>query len=136
MPLKITVRDGELLFVNGAILEFYRRTKIGFHTKANFLKGADFLLPEDAHTALEKLYLELQYVYAGSPEERIAAAGRVPKAAKAAIEESPTRERRKLVSKVRATFDREQHHLALKCLRLAIFENDARALQWLAQELE
>lgn len=64
MPLKFTLRPGEKVIVNGAVIgrgeepgSFY------LFNKANFLRGREVMKDEQADTLIKKLYLIIQLIY-------------------------------------------------------------------------
>jgi flagellar protein FlbT len=70
MPLKVVLRPGEKLVVNGAVLAAGERTATLFlHNQAQFLRGRDMLRPEDAHCPLGHLQLAIQSLYLSAPSE-------------------------------------------------------------------
>lgn len=71
MPLKFTLRPGEKVIVNGAVIgrgeepgSFY------LFNKANFLRGREVMKEEKADTVEKKLYLVIQLIYL-FPEDAI-----------------------------------------------------------------
>lgn len=64
MPLKFSLRPGEKVIVNGAVIgrgeepgTFY------LYNKANFLRGREVMKEESANTVEKKLYLVIQLMY-------------------------------------------------------------------------
>lgn len=64
MPLKFSLRPGEKVIVNGAVIgrgeepgTFY------LYNKANFLRGREVMKEESANTVEKKLYLIIQLMY-------------------------------------------------------------------------
>ena len=64
MPLKFTLRPGEKIIVNGAVIgrgeepgSFY------LFNKANFLRGREVMREDKADTIERKLYLVIQLIY-------------------------------------------------------------------------
>lgn len=64
MPLKFTLRPGEKVIVNGAVIgrgeepgSFY------LYNKANFLRGREVMKDGSADTVEKKLYLIIQLIY-------------------------------------------------------------------------
>ena len=64
MPLKFSLRPGEKVIVNGAVIgrgeepgTFY------LYNKANFLRGREVMKEESATTLEKKLYLTIQLMY-------------------------------------------------------------------------
>jgi len=58
--IHISLRAGESVYVNGAILRVDRKTSLEFLNDVTFLLDSHFLKPEDATTPLRKMYLHVQ----------------------------------------------------------------------------
>lgn len=58
--MKIGLKAGERLFINGAVIRAERKTNIELLNDAVFLLEAHVLQPEDANTPLRQLYFILQ----------------------------------------------------------------------------
>ena len=58
--MKIGLKAGERLFVNGAVLRVERKTNLELMNDAVFLLETHVLQPEDATTPLRQLYFVLQ----------------------------------------------------------------------------
>lgn len=56
MTLRISLRDGERIVVNGAMLRSQGRTSLAIESKATILKGRDLMAAEDANTPARRLY--------------------------------------------------------------------------------
>jgi flagellar protein FlbT len=88
MPLKVVLRPGEKLLINGAVLAAGERAATLFlHNHAQFLRGRDMLRPEEARCALGHLQLAIQALYLaaeGEAADRRAALARAAEAARAA----------------------------------------------------
>lgn len=64
MPLKFTLRPGEKVIVNGAVIG--RGDEPGsffLYNKANFLRGREVMKEESADTIEKQLYLAIQLIY-------------------------------------------------------------------------
>ena len=62
-PMRISLKAGERLYVNGAVLRANQKTTIELLNEANFLLEAHVLQPEDANTPLRQLYFALQTLF-------------------------------------------------------------------------
>lgn len=58
--IHISLRAGESIFVNGAILTVDRKVSIGFRNDVVFLLESHMLKPEQATTPLKKMYVNVQ----------------------------------------------------------------------------
>lgn len=64
MPLKLVLRPGEKLIVNGAVLGVGDHpVSLFFYNKVNFLRGREILKEEKCDTIEKKLYFIIQLIY-------------------------------------------------------------------------
>ena len=63
MALHITLRNGEKMIVNGAVLRAVGRTQICFENKALLLRGRDVMTPEESDTPSKRLYFATMMAY-------------------------------------------------------------------------
>lgn len=61
--LRINLRDGEKVIINGAVLRSVGRTDIVIESEAAILKGRDVIAPEDADTPAKRLYFACMMAY-------------------------------------------------------------------------
>ncbi|MCS6855908.1 MAG: flagellar biosynthesis repressor FlbT [Elioraea sp.] len=67
MPLKVVLRPGETMVVNGAVIGAGDRTATIFlHNRAQFLRGRDMLRAEEVDGPERALYYAIQCSYLGS----------------------------------------------------------------------
>jgi len=80
MPLKVVLRPGEKVIVNGAVLGAGERTVTLFlHNRANFLRGRDILKEEDVDSLAKATYFLIQLLYV-FPEDAAATRHRLAQA--------------------------------------------------------
>ncbi|MEL6750805.1 MAG: flagellar biosynthesis repressor FlbT [Pseudomonadota bacterium] len=58
--MRVHVKSGERLFVNGAVLRFSNRGSVEFMNDADFLLEHHVLQPDEAQTPVAQLYLAVQ----------------------------------------------------------------------------
>ncbi len=64
MPLKLVLRPGEKLIVNGAVIGVGDHpVSLYFYNKVNFLRGREILKEEQCDTIEKKLYFIIQLIY-------------------------------------------------------------------------
>ena len=64
MPLKLSIKPGETLYVNGAIVENGdRRATLIFKNQASILRGKDIPKKEDFSSPVKKLYFTMMSLY-------------------------------------------------------------------------
>ena len=63
MTLRISLRDGEKVIINGAVLRSVGRTDLRLENGASIMRGRDIMLPEQADTAARRLYFACMMAY-------------------------------------------------------------------------
>lgn len=65
MPLKIQLKSGQQIIINGAVIENVspKTASLLIKNEASILRGDDVLTPEDAATPASRLYFSLQCLY-------------------------------------------------------------------------
>lgn len=63
MTLRITLRDGEQMVVNGAVLRARGRAEVVVENRVSILRGREVMKPEDATTPARRLYLACMMAY-------------------------------------------------------------------------
>jgi flagellar protein FlbT len=63
MALRIHLRDGEKVVVNGALLQSVGRTEITVENRATIVRGRELMRPEDATTPAKLLYFACLMAY-------------------------------------------------------------------------
>ncbi|MDG5493946.1 flagellar biosynthesis repressor FlbT [Niveispirillum sp. BGYR6] len=64
MPLKLVLRPGEKLIVNGAVIGIGDHpVSLFFYNKVNFLRGREIMKEENCDTIEKKLYFIIQLIY-------------------------------------------------------------------------
>lgn len=63
MTLRLNLRDGEKVVVNGAVLRAVGRTEICVESSASVLRGREIMAPADADTPARQLYFHTMMAY-------------------------------------------------------------------------
>ena len=63
MTLRISLRDGEKMIVNGAVLRAAGRTDVVVENQACILRGREVMSPDEATTPARRLYLATMMAY-------------------------------------------------------------------------
>ncbi|WP_380874035.1 putative flagellum biosynthesis repressor protein FlbT [Sphingomonas sp. DBB INV C78] len=63
MALRITLRDGEKIIVNGAVLRAVGRTELAVENNVALLRGRDVMNPDEANTPARRLYFACMMAY-------------------------------------------------------------------------
>jgi flagellar protein FlbT len=111
MPLKVVLKPGETLVVNGAVIGSGDRTATIFlHNEAQFLRGREMLRAEEAIGPERTLYhaIQLAYLGQGSEESVHSALTQMRRARPDAIEE---------ISAIAELLSTRRHYQALRRCR-------------------
>ncbi|MDB5671669.1 MAG: flagellar biosynthesis repressor FlbT [Alphaproteobacteria bacterium] len=68
MALRISLRDGEKMIVNGAVLRSVGRTDLCIENAASILRGRDLMSPDEANTPARRLYFACMMAYVDQNE--------------------------------------------------------------------
>lgn len=63
MTLRISLRDGEKVIVNGAVLRAVGRTDLCVENNAAVMRGRDVMSPEEANSPARRLYFACMMAY-------------------------------------------------------------------------
>lgn len=63
MGLKISLRDGDRVIINGAVLRSKGRSEVIVESQARILRGQDVMTPEQADTPARRLYFACMMAY-------------------------------------------------------------------------
>jgi len=63
MALRIALKDGERIVLNGAVLRSVGRTELRVESQAALLRGREIMTPEDATTPARQLYFHTMMAY-------------------------------------------------------------------------
>lgn len=63
MALRITLRDGEKMILNGAVVRAVGRTQLCVENGAAVLRGRDVMTPDEAETPARRLYFACMMAY-------------------------------------------------------------------------
>ena len=110
--MRISVKNGERLFVNGAVLRFHGRSQIEFLNDVQFLLEAHVMQEEEVTTPAAHLYFQIQILLVElNSEDAAAYAGALRRAW------STYPADRDLLSAVDALVGARRYHEAMKRLR-------------------
>ena len=63
MTLRISLRDGEMMIVNGAVLRSVGRTDLCVENSVTLLRGREIMTPEEATSPARRLYYACMLAY-------------------------------------------------------------------------
>jgi flagellar protein FlbT len=126
MPnLILELRQGEMMILNGAPIRFRSKTRVELTARARFLFGKQIMSPRDADTPARRLYLALQQVYIGTPEERERGIRRAKTLGEALKDVTTSAIGIEIIDRALAAATADQCYLALKLIRRMIRHEDA-----------
>ncbi|RSU53889.1 flagellar biosynthesis repressor FlbT [Sphingomonas sp. S-NIH.Pt15_0812] len=67
MTLRIALRDGEKMIVNGAVLRARGRTELLIENQVSLLRAREVMHPDQATTPARRLYLATMFAYIDEP---------------------------------------------------------------------
>jgi len=70
MPLHISLADGELFVVNGAVLRAVGRLRLDVENQVTILRARDVMKPEEANTPARRLYYACMLAYIDEPHRQ------------------------------------------------------------------
>lgn len=113
MPLKIQLKKGQKIIINGAVLEnaSSRTASLLVINNASIMRDADILTPEDAVTPASRVYYSLQCMYL-FPEEKDAHLPRLNEFIEAYEKAAPSSA--EIVSELRHLVEDDRMYKALK----------------------
>jgi flagellar protein FlbT len=68
MTLRISLKDGEKMIVNGAVLRAVGRTDLVVENQVSLMRGREVMTPEEATTPARRLYFACMLAYIGGEE--------------------------------------------------------------------
>lgn len=112
MPLKLALKKGERLVVNGAVIEVIgNSTDLVFHNPATILRERDILNPKDAQTPASRVYYSVQCMYL-FPDKRAYYSDLYKQFLDDYVGAAPSA--RELGEAIRTSVDREDYYRALR----------------------
>ena len=77
MTLRISLKDGEKMIVNGAVMRAVGRTDLVVENKVALMRGREVMTPEEATTPARRLYFACMLAYIGGENGRDAQRDRI-----------------------------------------------------------
>jgi flagellar biosynthesis repressor protein FlbT len=115
-PFSISLKAGEKIFVNGAVLRVDRKVSLEFLNDVTFLLEAHVMQPEQTRTPLRQLYFIIQSMLI-DPMNALATRTVFDSSYPKVYEAMPTRELRGMLREVRQSVEARRYYDALKSLR-------------------
>lgn len=70
MPLKVNLRAGERIIINGALISADSSIGLTIHNKVTLMLERQLVRPEEATTPARRIYFAIQNAYVADPEEQ------------------------------------------------------------------
>lgn len=70
MPLKVNLRAGERIIINGALISVENSIGLTIHNKVNLMLERQLIRPDDATTPARRIYFAIQNAYVAEGEEQ------------------------------------------------------------------
>ena len=119
--MRLSLRAGEKIYINGAVLRADRKVSLELLNDATFLLEAHVMQPDTATTPMRRLYFAVQtMLMAPQDSGRARALFELEATSLAGAGDQRVQEARNLV-------DRGRHYEALKAIRVALKQDEARA---------
>jgi len=119
--MRLSLRAGEKIYINGAVLRADRKVSLELMNDATFLLEAHVMQPEAATTPMRRLYFAVQTILM-APRDSARARALFEAEATALLDAGDGR-----AAQLRALVDRGRYFEALKSLRGHLRQDEARA---------
>ena len=126
--LRLSLRSGERLFINGAVLRVDRKVRIELLNDATFLLEAHVMGPEQATTSLRRLYFLVQGLLMDPSLRnaiRPALAASIELIVREGIDEAATQDMREIAE----FLDQDRYFAALKVVRKLIRQSEPTSIE-------
>lgn len=77
MTLRISLKDGEKMIANGAVMRAVGRTDLVVENQVALMRGREVMTPEEATTPARRLYFACMLAYVGGGDARLAQQDRI-----------------------------------------------------------
>jgi flagellar biosynthesis repressor protein FlbT len=115
-PFSISLKAGEKIFVNGAVLRVDRKVSLEFLNDVTFLLEAHVMQPEQTRTPLRQLYFIIQSMLI-DPMNAVTTKTVFDTSYPNVFDAMPTQELRGMLREVRQSVEARRYYDALKILR-------------------
>lgn len=115
-PFSISLKAGEKIFVNGAVLRVDRKVSLEFLNDVTFLLEAHVMQPEQTRTPLRQLYFIIQSILI-DPMNAVTTKTVFDTSYSNVYDAMPTKQLRDTLREVRQSVEAKRYYDALKILR-------------------
>ncbi len=127
MPLKVSLRAGERLIVNGALISAENPTSLIFHNRATMILERQIMRPEEANTPSRRIYFAVQNAYVSEPGEKPYWVEQANRLIDELSEATTLPSVKESLSQLRISFQQGDYYPAMRTAR-ALFAHDDKFL--------
>ena len=127
MPLKVNLRGGERIIINGALISVESSIGLTIHNKVNLMLERQLIRPDDATTPARRIYFAIQNAYVAEGEEQIRWIEQAHRYISDYGQATTSPQVRTRIEEIRACVDRGDFYPALRLTR-ELFPHDDRML--------
>lgn len=126
MTLCISLKDGEKMIINGAVMRAVGRTNLVVENQVALLRGREVMSPEEAVTPARRLYFACMLAYIGSEERQGAQQEQIVSLLGDMLKALETEEARAICTALAHQLATGDYYRALaECRALIAYENEA-----------
>lgn len=127
MPLKVNLRAGERIIINGALISTDSSIGLTIHNKVTLMLERQLVRPEEATTPARRIYYAIQNAYVADPEEQPEWLDRANRFIDEYAEATVRPTIRKQVAAIRLHLASNEYYAALRLAR-ELFAHDDKML--------
>lgn len=127
MPLKVNLRAGERIIINGALISADSSIGLTIHNKVTLMLERQLVRPDEATTPARRIYYAIQNAYVADPEEQPNWLAQANRYIDDYAEATTTPPIRKKVAAIRLHLASSEYYAALRLAR-ELFAHDDKML--------
>lgn len=127
MPLKVNLRAGERIIINGALISADSSIGLTIHNKVTLMLERQLIRPEEATTPGRRIYYAIQNAYVADPDEQPVWLDQANRYIDDYAEATTTPSIRKKVAAIRLHLASNEYYAALRLAR-ELFSHDDKML--------
>ena len=128
MTLRITLKDGEKMIVNGAVMRSVGRTELVVENQVALMRGREVMAPEEAVTPARRLYFACMLAYIGGEDTRATQQEQIVVLLRDLMAALENQEARAICTRIADRLAADDYYRALvECRALIAYEAEALA---------
>ncbi|MFV0623241.1 flagellar biosynthesis repressor FlbT [Sphingomonas sp. ac-8] len=128
MTLRISLKDGEKMIVNGAVMRSVGRTDLVVENQVALMRGREVMSPQEATTPARRLYFACMLAYIGGDDGRAAQQDQVVNLLGDLVDVFEAEEPRAICARIAHLLAAADYYRALtECRALIAYESEALA---------